>query len=352
MVAQRSVISSLVVAGSLAACSGELTAPTPALAPVSSERASLTSHVQSSTQITIVDEDGTYWTLDLARREIRFGSEVLFLEPDQVEDAAVAFRGTVDGDQTANTLGSLQLSDIHSPDPDPDDPNDPGNEEECQPNPWGEGGCWETFKVPGRHSRSRVVDRVNPRRAESLGRDPVMLVGGGGPFTPTIAAPIASAPARRPGLSGLKGPVVNMTSSQFDICADIVNAGHEGVLQYKTNRTRFLKEAIPFAVQEMVNGIMGWKLPPGSGAYTYFANLVADHTQARIRVGFLAAMWNSYGCAYKTVYAGPITVKSLGGSGGPTSTQDLVCTIESGWVSFDGGVTKYDIYVKVCRWES
>jgi hypothetical protein len=151
-------------------------------------------------------------------------------------------------------------------------------------------------------------------------------------------------------VSRYRGTFAALTANEFDMCSDIVNAALPKTLEYKTQRTSFLKTIIPAAVAEVVNGVAGFVLPAGSAVAADFALKIADHAQARIAMGYLAGMWNDYDCSNKKVRAGPMTI--AGSGGGSLDGQTLVCHDENWEISFNGGETWFPIVLNVCRWGS
>jgi hypothetical protein len=321
----RSVSTTILVTACIIGCSDtQPSAPPPDLIRTPSV-ASLTSHVASATQIVIVDAydgdswDGKTFTLDLAQKRVTVSDgQILFLTDEQLTEVRTAFQGTVEADSASNDLEGLQLTDI-----------DCGSEN-CA-----------AYSRRGLKPQGMVVRRSQPARRSRVDKGL-----GRGPRNLNLSKPGRSKP--NSGLD-LNPSFAALSVAEYDMCAQIVNNALGKTLEYKTQRTGFLKDVFVVAISETVNGVLGKILPPGSVAALLLTTKVTDHAAARIELGYLAGLWTSYNCSAKNVRAGPIT---MGGTSGPTIGSNYVCHDESWSISFNGGQTWYPITITVCYWES
>jgi len=304
------------VAVAVVACADQIppTAPAASTRPTPSTLAS--SADPSAPVVTVIDEvTGDQYVLDVAAREMRVSGN------EQTAQVASAFYGTVASDPVAADLETLQYEGGGGG-------CDPATDPDCYQDAGGVGGE-STFLI-------RKLSTGPTWTHHGAGRNlQFAFEGGHAPPSPGRG---------RAGIPRTSGDVG--ITSLGDPCADVVNAVLPSVSDYKSVRTRFVHHIVEGAVSEIVNGVQGKVIRPGSGVAIAVETAIADHYYVRVSMGVLALYWNAYNCGSKHVTAGPFIRTGSGGGGGA-----LVCHYETWEISFDGGRTWSNINVTVCEYQ-
>jgi hypothetical protein len=272
-------------------CSDSLpTAPTSARETTQAAKA-----LSSSGEVSLQDDiDGTIYTLNVHTREIKVSDgRVLVLTEEQTATARALFEGTVESDPAAAEFE--RLTRLRSP-------------SDCT------FGCVaEPF--------SRYQERIGV--GKGLGRF------GERTILRRKTAPMA---------------LTNTASYYGDTCSEAFDAAVDIVLGYRQHRLSFLKDVLPVAIAEAVNGIRFY-LPPGSIAAAKLVSLAAINEKARIQLAYVSYVWNSNHCSTRPIQV-PYVIMTTGGS----SIGTRICTEETLSVSLDGGLSWHTVTVSVCHY--
>lgn len=258
--------------------------------------------------ITIVDEnDGTEYTLDVTQREITSSNgEILVLDEQQMQLALPEFLGTLAADPVVPDFESI-------------DPNG------CQPEPGivcpysvSSGDLstilWRSDSATWNHNKNH--SKAPKGRKMKLGTVYDGL---------TASSPITVA-------------------AYSDVCQNVANAALPSTIDYRVQRTSFLRDAFNTATVIALSWAVRKQLLPGSIAAGLFAARTADRAYSRIRMGALAFYWNQYDCANRQVTVGPLWVTGSGSGGGGSHS----CGYQDWTISFDNGATWSTIRVLTC----
>ncbi|MDQ6769972.1 MAG: hypothetical protein M3Z54_08295 [Gemmatimonadota bacterium] len=271
-------------------------------------------------QLSIVDDDGTQYTLNIAAQEIKMSDgRVLELNADQTALAIEAFYGVETTDPVAYDVASITYGPL------PCSADDPT----CCPHP--DTGCYMA------QFRAAVPQVLWRRVGTSLHRNLPRRRGRGRRLNPrdTFGA-----------ISNIEA--FSFASARFsmsdDVCGNIAGDAVSKAQAYFNTRTSFIKDVWPLAVATGAAAIRR-SLPMGSAAAAKFGELIANHEATRITVNVMAFFWNSYGCSSRSVSGGTIVL-----AGGSSSGGSLSCSIETWGISFDDGKSWHNIDVRVCQY--
>ena len=349
----RTVLAAGVVIG-IAACNADLGGPEHArLAPAQVKRTS----VEADSVISIVDHDGTQYTLSIPDREIRMSDgRILELTADQTSEAVEAFYATMASDpvaQDVNTIGTDYGSGLCK-DPDACPP---------QQSLQASGATTYSSDCPNPRFSADVIPPVT-RRTKACSRPGLRLPSPG--FL--IRRPISSAPAPRktqrpPSRSRIRAykqraynspdafSFAQYGGTSNDACTNVVNNAISTASTYFNRRTSFISEIWDMAIVETGNALKKL-MPYGSSVAVKFEEKIAEHQYIVVNVNVLAFVWNSYNCSNRQVTAGPIFMQDSsgggGGGGGGSGGGGFFCESEVWQISFDNGNTYHDVTVNVC----
>jgi hypothetical protein len=297
----------LLVAILLAGCTEGTasTSPLHRLAPPGTGTTRLLSHIDhEGDEMSVVDETGgVEYVLNVTTRQLRRSSDgyAITLTVDQAAATANAMASAVLNDPSIADLENLTL-------------RDPGGctgtgTDYCDASVW---------PVP-------VYDEF----ASSAG---------------AVVAVRGSQPAGNPRLPSSDDASIS-SLLDGDPCRNIINAAMPTVIDYRGKRASPFRRVFDAAVSIASNA-----LPIGTPeAVQYDADLV-DMMGSGIAIGFLRANWNSYGCGFGTVVAGPFYHKDgtyYQAALGPTYHYE--CHYESWRVSWSGAPGTWDsVTVSVC----
>jgi hypothetical protein len=273
---------------------------------------------ESASELSIVDSDGTQYTLSIPDREIRMSDgRILGLTAEQTTEAAEAFYATMATDPVAQDVQTLSYT--------PYDPNCPDPTKVCGEErnviPLGTSTAPPRILIR-RPSSSRMDEPINRRHPQSKSR--------------------ARAYKDRASNSIRVFSFAQYGGTANDACTNVVNNAVTTTSAYFNKRTSIIKEVWPSAVAEVGNALKK-TIPYGTAIATQFAAIVAEHRALVVNVNVLAFVWNSYNCSNRTVTAGPIFQAGGGGGGG-----GYTCESQHWSISFDNGSTWHGIWVTVC----
>ncbi len=304
-----------------------------------------------ASELSVWDEDGTQYTLNVPAREIRMSDgRKLLLDEDQTNLAIEAFYGTIATDPVATDISTLTY----------------------------DTGCSTPDSKVGCEAQIRILDPWEPVQAEPRSGPPSRARVGTSPQRPSGTAvpklmwrrpedsrrnklprriqPHSRTRPSQPTAMNSTGSFAFASNSFFagnyfamsaDPCTDVASLAVSYANQYFSKRTNYIKEIWPFAVAEAAD----WAtrtIPRGTLIALKFADLVATHEASRIQVNILAFYWNSYNCSNRTVTVGPIYLGGGSGGGGGGGGGGMFCEYQTWKISFDNGQTWHGVSVHVC----
>lgn len=269
----------------------------------------------------VAEDDGMVYTFDVASGEIRQSDGVvLALDYEQAEMAGAAFLRTIAADRMVPGVESMVGT--------------CGGEMACEPvEPYrvGEGDSDEPAGT------SRIVVRFPDTDVERPLRRPVV----------SLKRPPLTPPGSVGSPSG--GDDISLMS-YGDPCTDVANAALQGSNNFRGERTSFIQDVVLAAIAEFGNKVKHI-LPKGSIAAGVWTNRTADHFFASTQLTMLAWYWNSYDCANRDVFAGPIWQSSSSGTYSGSGGGGFSCNMAWVDISFTGdGGPWYTVFVEVCTY--
>lgn len=288
-------------------------------------------------EISIVDNDGTQYTLSIPDREVRFSDgRVLRLTDDQTDSVAEAFYATNATDPVAQDVQSLGA--YYPYDPNCADPTKVCNED-------------RNIQISPPISFNLVCPSLTGCKKNQIrAAAPAILIR-------RPSSELDEPPRRRHAPSNrvrahYEGRRLNSSrgfsfaqygGTSADACTNVVNDAVSTASDYFNKRSSFIKDIWEVAVAEAANELIKF-LPVGSGAEAALGTKLLEHRAAAVNVNVLAFVWNTYGCSQRTVFAGPVYLP-----GNYTQSTNVVCQNQHWDISFDGGNTWHGIWVRVCE---